>query len=163
VLRRCPTLTAHIDLYKTFCELAGAKIPDDIQTIDGRSMLPLLEDPKADWPDRELFVHVGRWEKGEDPNKYKYKKCAIRTRRWRFVNNSVLYDIANDPYEDTNVIEKHPEVAAKLRNAYDKWWAETVPLMVNEKRPLAAEHPQEVRYEKQLKERGIPDWIPPKL
>lgn len=126
-------------------------------------MLPLLEDPKADWPDRELFVHVGRWEKGEDPNKYKYKKCAIRTRRWRFVNNSVLYDIANDPYEDTNVIEKHPEVAAKLRNAYDKWWAETVPLMVNEKRPLAAEHPQEVRYEKQLKERGIPDWIPPKL
>jgi arylsulfatase len=156
-------LTAHIDLYKTFCDLAGAKIPKGIQKIDGRSMLPLLEDPKANWPDRELFVHVGRWKKGEDPNKSKFKKCAVRTQRWRFVNNKELYDIANDPYESTNVIEKHPEVVEKLRKAYDKWWAETLPLMVNEDRPYAKDHPQEVRYEKQLKERGIPDWVPPRL
>lgn len=156
-------LTAHIDLYKTFCELAGAKIPKGIQKIDGRSMLPLLEDPKADWVDRELFVHVGRWKKGEDPNKYKFKKCAVRTQRWRFVNNEALYDIANDPYESTNVIDKHPEVVKKLRKAYDQWWAQTLPLMVNEDRPYDKQHPQEVRYEKQLKERGIPDWTPPKL
>ncbi|MBM4104187.1 MAG: arylsulfatase [Planctomycetes bacterium] len=156
-------LTAHIDLYKTFCDLAGARIPDGIQKIDGRSMLALLENPKADWSDRELFVHAGRWEKGDDPNKYKYYRCAVRTQRWRFVNNDTLYDIANDPYESTNVIDQHPEVAEKLRKAYDKWWAETVPLMVNENCPLAKEHPQEVRYEKQLKERGIPDWVPPKL
>jgi len=166
-------LTAHIDLYKTFCDLAGAKIPKGIQKIDGRSMLPLLEDPKADWPDRELFVHHGRWNKkgaprnwgkgNTDPEKAKYKKCAVRTQRWRFVNNEELYDIANDPYEDINVIDKHPEVVAKLRKAYDKWWAETVPMMVNEDRPLAAEHPQVVRYEKQLKEKGIPDWTPPKM
>ncbi len=156
-------LTAHIDLYKTFCDLTGARIPDGIQKIDGRSLLPLLENPKADWPDRELFVHVGRWEKGDDPNKYKYNKCAVRTQRWRFVNNDTLYDIANDPYENTNVIDQHPEVVEKLRKAYDKWWAETLPLMVNENCPLAKEHPQEVRYNKQLKERGIPDWVPPKL
>jgi arylsulfatase len=61
------------------------------------------------------------------------------------------------------VIDQHPEVVEKLRKAYDQWWADTVPLMVNEDRPYAAEHPQEVRYEKQLKKRGIPDWIPPKL
>ncbi|MHC4912364.1 MAG: arylsulfatase [Planctomycetota bacterium] len=156
-------LTAHIDLYKTFCDLAGAKIPDGIQEIDGRSMLPLLEDPKANWPDRKLFVHVGRWKKGEDPNKYKYKKCAVRTQGWRFVNNEELYDIVNDPYESTNVIEKHPKVVEKLRKAYDKWWAETLPMMVHENYPLAKEHPQVVRYEKQLKEREIPDWTPPKL
>jgi arylsulfatase len=52
---------------------------------------------------------------------------------------------------------------AKLRKAYDKWWAETLPMMVNENRPYAKDHPQEVRYEKQLKERGIPDWVPPRL
>jgi len=156
-------LTAHIDLFKTFCELAGAKIPNGIQKIDGRSMLPLLVDPKAHWPDRELFVHVGRWKKGADPNESKFKKCAVRTQRWRFVNNKELYDIANDPYESTNVIDQHPEVVEKLRRAYDKWWADTVPLMVNEDRPYAARHPQEVRYEKQLKERGIPDWVPPKF
>jgi len=166
-------LTAHIDLFKTFCDLAGAEIPDGIQKIDGRSMLPLLEDPKADWPDRELFVHVGRWNKkgasghwgkgNTDPEKAKYKSCAVRTQRWRLVNNKELYDIANDPYEDTNVIDQHPEVVAKLRTAYDQWWAETLPLMVNEDHPLIEEHPQVVRYEKQKKEKGIPDWIPPEL
>ena len=166
-------LTAHIDLYKTFCELAGAKIPAGIQKIDGRTLLPLLEDPKANWPDRELFVHTGRWNKkgasgrwgrgNTDPNKAKYKGCAVRTQRWRFVNNEDLYDIVNDPYESTNVIDKHPKVVAKLRKAYDKWWAETLPMMVNEDRPFAKEHPQEVRYNKQLKEKGIPDWTPPKL
>ena len=168
-----PALTAHIDFFKTFCDLAGAEIPKGIQEIDGRSMLPLLEDPEAGWPDRELFVHVGRWNKkgaGEkwgagntDPDEAKYEKCAVRTQGWRFVNNSQLYDIPNDPYESTNVIDKHPEVVAKLRQAYDKWWSETRPLMVNEDCPLAKEQPQVVRYEKQLKERGIPDWQPPRL
>jgi arylsulfatase len=156
-------LTAHIDLYKTFCELAGVKIPKDIQKLDGRSMVPLLEDPEARWPDRELFFHCGRWPKGSDPDKAKYEKCAVRTQRWRFVNNNELYDIANDPYETTNVIDKYPKVVKKLRKAYDKWWVETLPLMVNEDVPLAKEHPQEIRYYKQVKETGIPEWVPPEI
>jgi arylsulfatase A-like enzyme len=156
-------LSAHIDFYKTFCELAGADLPQGIQKVDGRSLVPLLEDPTADWPDRELFIHVGRWDKGEDPNDSKYKKCGIRTQRWRLVNNKELYDISNDPFEKINVIDQHPEVVEQLRKAYDQWWVETLPLMVNEDNPYATEHPQEVRYEKQLKERGIPDWIAPKL
>ena len=165
-----PALTAHIDLFKTFCELAGAAVPDGIQKIDGRSLLPLLENPAADWPDRELFVHVGRWPKSgvpgradqgdSNPDSHKYESCAVRTQRWRFVKNSELYDIENDPYEEVNVIERHPDVVAKLRSDYDSWWTETRPLMVNEDVPLAGEHPHVVRYEKQLAERGIPDWTP---
>jgi hypothetical protein len=61
------------------------------------------------------------------------------------------------------VIDRYPEVVEKLRKSYDKWWLETVPLMVNEEQPLASEHPQVVRYEKQLNERGIPDWAPTEL
>ena len=158
-----PALTAHIDFFKTFTELAGVKIPSGIQKIDGRSMLPLLENPKAKWSDRELFVHQGRWEKGSDPDKSKFKNCAIRTQRWRFVNNKELYDIQADPYEAKDVAGEHPEVVARLRKAYDKWWSETLPLMVNEDAEYAPEQPQLVRYEKQLKERGIPDWKAPKL
>ena len=158
-----PALTAHIDLFKTFTELAGVKIPDNIQTIDGRSLIPLLENPKATWNDRELFSHKGRWAKGADPNDDKLKNCAVRTARWRFVNNKELYDISNDPYEKVDVADQHPEVIAKLRQIYEKWWAETVPLMVNEDADYAPEQPQAVRYEKQLQERGIPDWDPPRL
>ena len=158
-----PALTAHIDLFKTFCELAGAKTPNGTQNVDGRSLLPLLEDPEANWSDRTLFVHKGRWEKGADPNKHKYSGCAVRTQRWRFVNNRELYDIASDPYESENVVADHPDVVAGLRQAYDIWWAETRPLMVNEDVPYAAQQPQAVRYERQLKERGIPKWNVPRF
>jgi arylsulfatase len=158
-----PALTAHIDLYKTFCDLAAATIPDGIQQIDGRSLLPLLENPQAKWADRYLFVHKGRWAKGSDPNDSKFDGCAVRSQRWRFVNNKELYDISVDPYEQKDVAREHPEVVAKMRTAYDDWWAETLPLMVNEDAPYAAQQPQAVRYEKQLKEGGIPNWSPPKL
>jgi arylsulfatase A-like enzyme len=156
-------LSAHIDLYKTFCELAGVVIPSTVQPIDGRSMLPLLEDAKSDLPDRHLFVHVGRWPKGADPNESKFKNCAVRTQRWRWVNDSELYDIQNDPYESINVADQHPDVVAELRKSYDAWWVETLPLMVNEDAPYTPAQPQAVRYEKQKAERGIPDWEVPSL
>ncbi|MEL6109549.1 MAG: sulfatase/phosphatase domain-containing protein, partial [Planctomycetota bacterium] len=139
---------------------AGVKIPSDIQTIDGRSLLPLLENPTAEWPDRNLFIHQGRWEKGADPNLSKFKNCGVRSQRWRFVNNKELYDIQNDPYEKTNVADEHPEVVAQMRSAFDAWWDETLPLMVNENAPYAEQQPATVRYEKQLQERGIPNWEP---
>ncbi|MEM7383773.1 MAG: arylsulfatase [Verrucomicrobiota bacterium] len=155
-----PALTAHIDLFKTFCQLGDATIPSHVQEIEGRSLVPLLADPKATWDDRYLFTHKGRWEKGSDPNLAKFDSCAIRTTRWRFVNNAELYDISSDPYEKTNVAAKHPVVLTKLRAVYDQWWAETLPFMVNENVPYAPAQPQAVRYEKQLKERGIPAWKP---
>ncbi|WP_315854290.1 arylsulfatase [Stieleria maiorica] len=155
-----PALTAHLDLYKTFCALAGITIPEDVQAIDGRSLIPLLENPQANWEDRKLFVHKGRWEKGDDPNNSKFADCAVRTQRWRFVNNKELYDISADPYEAVDVASDHPDVIATLRKAYDQWWADTLPLMVNEDAAYAERQPQEVRYEKQLAEKGIPDWQP---
>ena len=155
-------LSAHIDLYKTFCELAGVSIPESVQAIDGRSMLPLLEDPKTDLPDRFLFVHQGRWAKDADPNGSKFKNCAVRTERWRWVNNQELYDIRNDPFESTNVADQHPKVVKELQAAFDQWWVDTLPLMVNEDAPYAPEQPQAVRFEKQKSERGIPEWEVPK-
>ncbi|MCF7709024.1 MAG: arylsulfatase [Verrucomicrobia bacterium] len=157
------TLTAHIDLFPTFAELAGAHLPEGVQKIDGRSLLPLLENPNADWTDRKLFVHRGRWPKGADPDEYKYKNFAIRTERWRLVNKTELYDIQSDPFEKNNVIDKHPQIVRELLDAYDAWWYRTRPLMVNEDVPNAEVKPAFVRYKKQLEEKGIPDWTPPEL
>lgn len=158
--RDIAALSAHIDIFKTFLELAEIPLPGNIQPIDGRSLVPLLKDAQAPWEDRYLFVHQGRWNKGEDPNLSKFKSCAVRTQRWRFVNNEELYDISVDPYETSDVAGEHPEVVADLRKAFDRWWEETLPLMVNEDVPYSPFQPQAVRYEKQLKERGIPDWKP---
>ena len=153
-------LAAHIDLFKTFCELADADIPSEVQNLDGRSLLPLLKDPSAAWKDRQLFVNCGRWKTGQAESS-KFNNCAVRTQRWRFVNNQQLFDICNDPYEYENVADQHPEVVEPLQAAYDRWWNETTPLMVNETRDAPKEFPLEVLYEKQLNEQGIPDWKPP--
>ena len=152
-------LAAHIDLYKTFSDLAGAQLPEKIQELDGRSLLPLLEDAKAEWADRELFIHCGRWNPG-DRDVAKFKKCAVRTQRWRFVNNKELYDISNDPFEKRNVADAHPEVVANLQKSYDAWWDSTLPLLVNEGLPKLKVHPLHTRHEQQLEEKGIPEWTP---
>lgn len=156
-------LTAHLDIFPTVCELCDLKVPDGCQQLEGRSLVPLLEDPQANWDDRYLFVHRGRWKKGADPNLSKYQAMAVRTSRWRFVNNRELYDIANDPYEKVDVAQQHPQVIEELRQRFDQWWQETLPLMVNENVPNATEHPATIRYNRQLKEGGIPDWTPPKF
>ena len=157
-------LTAHVDLYPTFCELAGVQLPADVQEFDGRSLLPLLEDANAVWPDRELFFHCGRWPTGKRED-FKFKKCAVRTGRWRFVNNAQLYDITADPSETTDVAASHPEAVADLRKSYDKWWSSLPPLMVNEDLPKVSQEdqPLAIRYRKQLEEQGIPPWAPESL
>ena len=155
------SLTAHLDIYQTFTELAGAELPAKMQELEGRSLLPLLKDPKADWPDRELFFHCGRWNPGKRDTAM-YAKCAVRTDRWRLVNNRELYDISKDPYQLTDVAETNPEVVQKLSQSFDQWWQSTLPWMVNEGLPRLEEEefPLNIRYHKQLKEIGIPDWAP---
>ena len=154
-------LTAHIDLFPTFAALANAKVPTG--QVKGRSMLPLLENPKAKWDDRFLFVHQGRWKKGEEPNDSKFRNCAVRTAQYRLVNNKELYDISKDPGETTNVIDQHPEVVAKIRAAYDAWWTETRPMMVNEEAPNSPVRPYWKWYEEQKAGQGIPEWEAPEF
>ena len=56
-------LARHIDIFPTLAELAGADISD--LGLRGRSLLPLVKNPKAKWEDRHTFFHRGRWpEKG---------------------------------------------------------------------------------------------------
>lgn len=157
-------LCAHIDLYKTFTELAGATLPEKMQELEGRSLLPLFTDANAEWADRELFFHCGRWKPGQR-EEFQYKKCAVRTEKWRLVNHVELYDIQNDRGETTDVSEKYPEVVSKLQASYDQWWDSTLPFMVNEGLPKVS--PEDFHlpklYKKQVQEGGIPEWAPDPL
>jgi len=128
----CGALTAHVDVFPTLAEITGARLNDDVKKqVEGRSLLPLLKNPKAEWADRTLVHHVGRWAKGKAAQS-KYAKCSIQNSRFTLVNNEELYDLKADPGETKNVIAEHPELVAKLRTAYDQWWNEAQPLLVNE-------------------------------
>ena len=83
----CDRLSAHIDILPTLAALSGAKLPEGLEpTLDGRSLTPLLSNPRADWADRYLFTHAGRWHKGTDANLAKYAGCAIRDPRYQMVS-----------------------------------------------------------------------------
>jgi arylsulfatase len=126
----CAALTAHVDILPTLAEIVSAKLPEGVP-LDGRSLMPLLKNPKAPWADRYLFTHVGRWEKGAAESA-KFEKCAVRTERFHLVNNRELYDLAADPGETRNVIEEHHETVRQMRTAYDQWWSEILPALENE-------------------------------
>ena len=137
----CKALTAHIDFFPTLADLAGAKITDAVRPqIEGRSLVPLLENPSAPWADRTLIAHQGRWPKLADPNESKFKMCSVRNTRWHLVSEKgaaepkwELFDLKEDYSESTDVAAQHPDVARELAAAFDKFWSEALPLMVNEK------------------------------
>ncbi|MBP0905420.1 arylsulfatase [Mariniflexile gromovii] len=152
-------LTAQVDVYKTFVELAGAKLPEKTQYLEGVSLVPLLENEAIVWEDRLFFTHCGRWASGM-VNEAKYHKMAVRSQQWRFVNNIELYDVASDPGETKDIAAEYPEVVSKFKKPYTDWWNNSIPFMVNENRKKVKKQPLHIRYEKQLSEQGIPFWNP---
>ena len=153
-------LTAHIDVFRTLTELAGADIPPDLQPqVEGRSLVPLLTGSAQEWPDRTLFTHVGRWggaNKGAGPDAAKLSQTSVRTQRWHLVSNLptpaakapaqplqpawMLFDLSTDYGEKTDVASRHPDIVKDLASRHDTWWQQCRPLMVNEDAPIPSQN-----------------------
>jgi len=150
-------LAAHIDFFPTMAEIGGARLPAGLQ-LDGRSLVPLLRRPDAPWPDRFLFTHVGRWETGKAAEA-KYTRCRVRNGRFSMVSLGPakqwqMYDLSNDPGEQTDVIAHNQALAARMDAAYDRWWEEILPCLENENAVPPAENPFVELYRRQFG--GVP-------
>ncbi len=150
----CKALTAHIDLFPTLAEMAGASLSAEVTNqVEGRSLVPLLENPAAHREDRFLFVHQGRWDKLADPNDVKFRMASVRNTRWALVSEKggrepqwQLFDLSTDYGQKRDVLARHPEVVKDLTAAFDRWWASCLPLMVNEKAMGPAINPYQALY-----------------
>ncbi len=114
-------LTAHVDVLPTLIELCQLEAPANVQ-FDGTSIVPLLSEQATDWPDRILVTDSQRVK---DP--IKWKQSAVMTSQWRLINGKELYDIRQDPGQQANVADQHPETVQRLRAFYDDWWTELTP------------------------------------
>ncbi len=148
-------LAAHIDVLPTLAEITGATLSDKVtKQVEGRSLVPLLENPQAAWPDRTLVTHVGRWERG-DAAEAKYWGCAIRNSRWKLVNMEKekswqLFDLKNDPGEKQNQAAAQPAVMEQLMAEYEAWWTSVQPQLVNEAAVIPAENSFRTLYREQF-------------
>ncbi len=109
-------IAAHIDLFPTLLAACGAPVPDGV-SLDGKNLLPLMENPVCDWPERTLFF---QWHRGDEPKPY--TNCAVLTQQHKLVDGKELYDLVNDPGEEKDIAVEHPEVVAMLRERYDAWF-----------------------------------------
>jgi arylsulfatase A-like enzyme len=114
------TLAAHIDLLPTLIEICQLKPPEGV-SFDGRSLVPLFTQTDAPWEERTLFVHNQRVD-----FPVKYKDYQVLTQRWRLVRRETdeLYDIKNDIGQRNDLAVRHPEIAKRLKQAYEDWWAD---------------------------------------
>ncbi len=132
-------LTSVVDLFPTFIELAGVMLDARVTAqVEGRSLVPLLKNPEAPWGDRNLITHVGRWggmSPGSPPEKYIKGGCSIRNSRFSLVRGAtdwLLFDLKHDPGQADDLAGREPEVVRPLAAAYDQWWTEVLPDLVNE-------------------------------
>ena len=120
---------AHIDLLPTFLEAAGVAVPEGLR-LDGKSLLPLLENRADSWEDRTLFLQVHR---GDAPIRYHHMAAVGQT--YKLVHPTgfgretmpddvpfELYNLETDPGESQDLITSHPEEKDRLMKAYEAWF-----------------------------------------
>jgi arylsulfatase len=147
---------AHIDVLPTLAEICGASLsPKASAQIEGRSLVPLLQNPSAPWPNRTLVTHVGRWTRNGAADA-KFSTCAIRDSRWKIIRPSQqspawqLYDLQNDPAEAHDLASQHPDTVARLAADYEQWWDSIQPSLVNECAPVTGENTFHTLYREQF-------------
>ena len=108
----CRRIVEFVDIYPTITAAAGVECPGHVA---GKSLLPLLENPQAEWNGMAV-TQVLRPD--DDRLDSMVMGCSIRTDRWRYTEwangtkGVELYDHHSDPMEFRNLAVK-PDGAAK--------------------------------------------------
>jgi len=124
-------IASHIDLFPTLLDACNIKKPANL-SLDGLSLIPLLQEDKTDWPDRTLYF---QWHRGNKPQIY--RNFAVRNQKFKLVQvqgccderefspdefKFELFDISKDPFETNDISGQYPEKVRKMKKDYEKWF-----------------------------------------
>jgi arylsulfatase A-like enzyme len=127
------TVLAAVDLFPTFCKLAGALLPKDMKP-DGEDRAAALLGTPAEKRAKPLF-----WEYGRNNKSFAYPNVkngaregdhspnvAVLDGNWKLLVNAdgggaELYDLATDRAEAKNLADENTETAERLRKLAVEW------------------------------------------
>ncbi len=120
-----------VDLYPTFCEITGAKLPED-QPLDGVNLVPLFQGRPSVEP-RALYWHFPAYLQSYSRNNeqrdplYRSRPCSlIRLGDWKlheyFEDGGLeLYNLRDDIGEQNNLAKLMPDKAKELHDELIRW------------------------------------------
>jgi arylsulfatase A-like enzyme len=128
----CSSYVSSVDYLPTMLEMAG--LPPQAN-IDGKSFAPLLEG-ESDFQRGPVYWHYPHYgNQGGVPAR------AVRDGDWKLIEfyedgSRELYNLANDLSENSNLVDKEPEIAARLFDQL-RAWSDDVDAVMPTKNPNA--------------------------
>jgi arylsulfatase A-like enzyme len=120
----CNAVVDCTDFLPTVAELTGNPAPKD---LDGRSMLPLLENPASPGQERTLIWHypfnvsVKHPDLGTPLSPHSAIRVGDHKLIWNWHGCLELYDIPKDPGESHDLSKEMPELTAQLHKQLKQW------------------------------------------
>ena len=119
------SLMSAVDILPTFCEIAGAKLPDTYNP-DGISQVSTLQGKTFPLRTKPLFWKMGaNWPAPKNRPDH-WVSYAVLDQKWKLVASEdlsyyELYDITNDVYEKVDLKEAKQNVVEDLLNKIEVW------------------------------------------
>ena len=108
----CRQVGSHLDFFPTFAALAGVSIGEF--QLDGIDLSETIRNPRTAPTPRTLY-----WDYGGSQ--------AVRQGNWKYLKdkegNQYLFDLEDDPYEKTNLIEEKRALAAELAEKLESFFS----------------------------------------
>lgn len=107
--KKITQIASILDLFPTLTDLAKIEYTSE-KPFDGLSLKPLLINESTDWKDRYIINH--------------WRKTSIRNQKYRLDYDGKLFDMENDPGQNTDLASAFPEIVKQLSHVMEKWQSE---------------------------------------
>jgi len=131
--RRCSAFHYQIDVTATLLELLGRHVPESWDGVSFAASLKAGEDRGRD----HLIVSQGAWTCQRGVRFDNWILISTMHDGYHLYDETMLFDLANDPHEQVNLAARHPDIAARGLALLSGWHSEMMKDAARGRDPLA--------------------------